>query len=467
MNPRVGVVIVNWNKPMELKRLLDSLLTLNYDNHDIYVVDNASTDDSVLIVKNHSLKTNLILNGENKGGTGGFNSGIRFAMQTKGYEYIWLLDNDVTVTPGALLELTKVMLSDPLIGISGSRILNLADPEFIVESGAFFDWRVGTVRPVHRNIKKCDAQGEAIIQVDYVAVCSALVRVSAIPNVGLMDERYFLFWDDMDWGIAFQDAGFKAVAVPASEVYHAAFTEYRSLVVDSYYGIRNQLLTFSKYRHHKYATHGMFNMLRRASKTSIFTILSCNYGGKLSFLGYWDFLRGQWGKIPWSVPGSKLQLKIKKQIIFASSRVLLIPMKDVNQAANVINCLLEKGVSNIDILVSNDRKMLFEKFTSCGFVIIDYTSQNVMLKSAVSFLKIFFKGYDVSVKSSGDKISPFTYAVRKTVSYDEENKQFIESDEGLWNIWRVIISILFGEIMGCIMFFFAWLKSLQLASKRY
>jgi len=127
--------------------------------------------------------------------------------------------------------------------------------------------------------------------------------------------------------------------------------------VDSYYGIRNQLLTFSKYRHHKYATYGMFNMLRRVSKASIFTILSCNYGGKLSFLGYWDFLRGQWGKIPWSVPGSKLQSKMEKQIISSvSSRVLLIPMKDVNQAANVINCLIEMGFSNIDILVSNDRK---------------------------------------------------------------------------------------------------------------
>lgn len=459
MEPRVGIVIVNWNKASELGKLLDSLVSLDYNNHEIFVVDNASTDNSIEITKNHFLHPTLLVNKTNRGGTGGFNSGIHFALQAENFDYLWLLDNDATVTPQALYKMIKVMESDPDIGLAGSRIMNLADPEFIVETGAFLDWKNGTVQPVHRNSKKTDVGAESSILVDYVAVCSALARVSALSNVGLMDERYFLFWDDMDWGIAFQEAGYKVVGVPASEVFHAAFTEYRSVVVDSYYGVRNQLITFSKYRHHKDAPIGMFHLLRRVAKNSLLTILSGTPGGGLSFLGYWDFLRGNFGKIPWSLPQIDKQKKTMTVTIPRESKILLIPTKDVNHTEKVVSSLLKKGFKQIDILIQKDRENLFERCTSCRLIIVDYTSRNVMWESIVAFFKIFFSGYNISIKSSADKISPFTYAVRKNFVFDQKEGHFVATNEGLANIWRIFLSVILGEALGCIMFFFAWIKS--------
>lgn len=459
----VGIVIVNWNKPRELMRLLDSLVFLVYDNHKIFVVDNASTDDSLEVMRAHILQPKILINSENLGGTGGFNSGIRFALDSDNFDYLWLLDNDAFVTPLALHELVQAMAADTSVGLAGSRILNSADPRYIVETGAFFDWREGTVRPLQRNIRKSDVSAESMITVDYVAVCSALVRVSALSRVGLMDERYFLFWDDMDWGIAFQDAGYRVVAVPSSEVFHAAFTEYRSIVVDAYYGVRNQLLTFSKYRHHAGAWSGMYQMLRRVAKGSLLTCLSGKSGGMLGMYGFWDFFCGRWGKIARQVPAMHSSDLSHTAITGQWKKALVIPMKDVNNTEEVVLLLRKTGVE-VDILVSKDRKLLFQKLQGLRLIEIDYTSPHVMRESVAMFMKIFLSGYDVSVKTSSDKISPFTYAIRTSVAFEQNTGDFQYTGEGLGHIWRILFAVVLGEILGLIMYIFAWIKGFCVTS---
>ena len=105
-NPKVAIVTVNWNKRDYVLNLLNSLKHINYDNYNIIVVDNASTDDSVTAIKEHFPNVNLIVNSENLGGTGGFNTGIKYVLEaTDKYKYIWLLDNDAVVEKDTLIEL--------------------------------------------------------------------------------------------------------------------------------------------------------------------------------------------------------------------------------------------------------------------------------------------------------------------------------------------------------------------------
>jgi len=465
VNPKVGVVVVNWNKSADVIRLLDSLADLDYDNHEVFVVDNASTDDSVERIKAHPLGVNLLVNEENQGGTGGFNSGIRFALQTTPCKYVWLLDNDATVTPGALKAMVEVMEEDFGIGLAGSRILNAQDPDFVVETGALFDWTVGTVRPVDRNLPKQQASSARFVSVDYVAVCSALARVSALVDVGLMDERYFLFWDDMDWGAAFRQHGYRVVAVPASEILHAPFTEYRSALVDNYYGVRNQLLTFSRFRCFAGSTGGLFNICRRMMKEGLLMLLTGKQGGPLMFQGIVDFLLGRWGKCPWGMkPGPNREGKPVLEPGL-KEKVLLVPTTGVAETADVAGALQTMGIENIDLLVPSDRKELFASIRNVTPVEIDYLKQNQLWESARCFGRILRCRYDLAVTTSNGKISPFTFAVRRSACFDADTGHLFQTREALPQIWKVIFAAGFGEVLGLFLFVIVWLRGYSLVRR--
>lgn len=464
MNPMVGIVIVNWNKCHDLLRLLDSLRCLEYDNYDIFVVDNASTDNSVEQIEKYPLRINLLVNDENLGGTGGFNSGIKFALSIIPCKYIWLLDNDATVTPRALKELVDVMESDSEIGIAGSRIVNANNPDYIVETGAMLDWYSGVVSPVERNVLKCNSDIHDPIDVDYVAVCSAVVRVSSLVEVGLMDSRYFLFWDDMDWGCSFKNLGYKVVCVPNSEVYHPAFTEYRSITVDSYYGVRNKLLTFAKSIKNEGALIGLLNINRRVAKSLFLMNLTKKPGGILQLFGYLDFLRGKWGKITWDVSqyvnctdSSELQLS-------SNTKVLVVANSDVNSTIKLVKYLNSEGIEKIDILIEKDRYELFTIFQCHKLVLVDYNNTFANIKT---FVSIWSQGYNYSVKTATEKISPFTFAIKKSAFYDHYKNRLFSTSEGRAGLWKVFFSFFLGEFLGVAMFSLAFLRSIALIRRTY
>ncbi|MGH7791259.1 MAG: glycosyltransferase family 2 protein, partial [Thermodesulfobacteriota bacterium] len=91
--PKVAVVIVSWNKKDYLLSLLNSLRNINYEHYEIIVVDNGSTDGSAEAIREEFPDIHTIAHLENIGGTGGFNTGMRYALLEGGFKYIWLLDN--------------------------------------------------------------------------------------------------------------------------------------------------------------------------------------------------------------------------------------------------------------------------------------------------------------------------------------------------------------------------------------
>ena len=95
----VTVVIVNWNRHECVLSLMDSLWTVDQSELRVIVVDNASSDGSAAAIRDHALPVILLENSENLGGSGGFNTGIRYALEHFDQQFIWLLDNDAEVTP--------------------------------------------------------------------------------------------------------------------------------------------------------------------------------------------------------------------------------------------------------------------------------------------------------------------------------------------------------------------------------
>jgi len=146
--PEVLIVIVNWNRREALEHLLADLRELNYPNNRVVVIDNASTDGSAESVAAHFSSVRLVRNPENLGGSGGFNTGMRLALEEGNCSYVWLLDNDVRVEREALSALVDVMEKEPDVGLAGSGILDAAHPDIFVEVGARVSWGASTSLPL-------------------------------------------------------------------------------------------------------------------------------------------------------------------------------------------------------------------------------------------------------------------------------------------------------------------------------
>jgi GT2 family glycosyltransferase len=241
--PRVLVVIVNWNKAGMLRDVLASLRTLGGTPFDILVVDNASTDGSQAMVRSEFPEATLLAHEENLGGTGGFNAGLRWGLRSpNGYEFIWLLDNDVIVHHGALDELLKPALADPEVGIVGSMLLNLDDENYVQEFAPRLNpWTGGITRHYEGPIG--GIRRPQLVEADYQAACSLLVRVEALREVGIWDPNYFVLWDDIEWGVRMKRAGWRIVCTTESLVRHENFDNRRgrSALNSLYLGARNLL----------------------------------------------------------------------------------------------------------------------------------------------------------------------------------------------------------------------------------
>jgi len=469
VSSKVTVVIVNWNRKHDVIALLDCLLNLVYEKISVVLVDNASTDDSVAAIKGHPLKVFLVENSVNLGGTVGFNTGIRYALDHLQQDFVWLLDNDVLVTPYSLDQLVAAMEQDPSIALAGSRIVNQNDREAVVETGAYLSLKNGNVAALNRNVKN-SALRDDVLDVDYVAVCSALVRANAIATVGLMDERYFLLWDDMDWGASFKRHGYRVVCALGSIVYHPAFTEKRSLVVDNYYGIRNPLLTISKHTKGFTRIQGLFNILGRAAGiASLFSLNGQKKAAGLCFQATRDFLTNAWGQVGalpslenlhkcMTVPLSELYRK----------KVLVLPTGNGDE----INCLGEmasdfrQNGGKLYLLIQKDRRELFE---DKGFdEIIEFEADMIShpFLTIKSYLKIFRLNFDAAIKPSLSKVNLFSYAVRKVYVLADNKIETQKTREGLFALpaFLLLLSMLMIVIILVLPLFY--IKSNQYYSQQ-
>ena len=149
----------------------------------------------------------MLVNAENLGGSGGFNTGLRKALE-KGYEYLYCLDNDVLVDENAMGELVEFLDTHPDSGMAGSRVYHMENPGVIQQFGQIVDFKDYCTEA--KFLGKTDADGIPDVEYsDAVAACSLMVRKSLIDEIGLMPEDNFLYWDDTEWGYRCNLAGYK------------------------------------------------------------------------------------------------------------------------------------------------------------------------------------------------------------------------------------------------------------------
>lgn len=214
----VFILVLNWNSHRYSLKCLQSLQKLDYPNYRIVLIDNGSTDGSEGILKAAFPELTVIQTGENLGYAGGNNVGIHYALAC-GAEYLWLLNNDTEVAADALTALVHALENDDTAGIAGSKIYSLEEPEILAYAGGMIDpWR-GKI--LHRGRGEADCgHYDRCEPTDFVTGCSLLIRTSIIHQCEMLDPRFFLYYEDLDWNLRIQRAGFQCLYVPESQLWH-------------------------------------------------------------------------------------------------------------------------------------------------------------------------------------------------------------------------------------------------------
>ncbi|URZ06309.1 glycosyltransferase family 2 protein [Clostridium felsineum] len=272
---KLAVVICNYNKKDYVLKCIASVLKSSYKDLDIYVIDNASNDESIEAIKNEFLsKVNLIENKQNLGGSGGFNTGIKEALKHQ-YKYIMLLDNDVVLDKNAIENSVDYIEKNSDTAVVGSKIYSMDNKNKIQEMGAKIDFQNFYIEPLYKGYTD-SADLPEVVQCDYVPACAMLIRVEALKKVGMMDEGNFIYWDDIDFGYRFKREGYKVSVYSKSIVWHKMGVAQRINTFGTYYFWRNRIHFFSKYIEKskvKKFSLKLFDEIMQA-------VYSCNYIGK-------------------------------------------------------------------------------------------------------------------------------------------------------------------------------------------
>lgn len=228
----ISVVVVNYNGKKFLDNCLSSLVNQTYQDFEVIVVDNGSSDDSPAYIRERYPSVILVETGSNLGFAGGTNAGIRRA---KG-EFILTLNNDTIADPHLLEEIVRPMRSESRVGVCGAKMVfpdGRINSTAICISRSGAAWDRGRGEPDH-------GQYDVIEEVFGSCAGAALYRRSMLDEIGLFDEDFFLFMEDVDLAFRARLSGWKCMYVPTARVVHihggtAGFRSHISI----YYGNRN------------------------------------------------------------------------------------------------------------------------------------------------------------------------------------------------------------------------------------
>ncbi|MGB9979484.1 glycosyltransferase family 2 protein [Methanobacterium sp.] len=285
MNPKIAVVILNWNNWKDTIECIESLRQITYPDYNVIVVDNASLDNSLEKIRRYCkgeiavksaffkyLKKNkpieiieytkeesekiefnfaeiiLIKNDKNYGFAEGNNIGIRYSMNTLNSDYMLLLNNDTVVASDFLGELIKVSENEDNIGFVSPKIYyyNFNSKQNVINfAGGSLNMFKGQSQSIGVN-EIDNGQYDKIKTVKYGEGSCLLVKREVLEKIGLFDTEYFAYWEEVDLCIRGYKRGYRSVYAPKARIWHkvSASTDNPTKL---YYYTRNKFWFMQKY----------------------------------------------------------------------------------------------------------------------------------------------------------------------------------------------------------------------------
>lgn len=237
--PKVSVIIPNWNGKKFLKTCLDSLETQTFRDFKAILVDNGSSDGSVEFLRENYPEVEIIALDKNYGFAKGNNIGIEETLKDKDVKYIALLNNDTKVEPDWLKELVKVAELDGQIGSCQPKVLSLDDPKIIDAIGIRITKNGKAIQIGYETEDR--GQHNQVKEVFGACAGSALYKREMFDQIGLFDEDFFAYFEDVDLVLRARLAGWKCMYVPKAIVYHVHSATYgKDSPFKGYFLTRNQ-----------------------------------------------------------------------------------------------------------------------------------------------------------------------------------------------------------------------------------
>jgi hypothetical protein len=245
MTSRPVIIVLTYNG---LDLTLDCLRSLDRQrdaSFDVLVVDNASPDDSGEALRRQRPDIEVLQAPSNVGYAGGNNLGLRHAMQSGAGPFL-LLNNDTLLEPDCIRILLAALERQPAIGVLGPMVYTWGEGRTISSAGGRIDWRRGDA--VNVGAGESDDGQYGPRPVDFINGCSLLITRQAIEKAGLLDERYFMYWEETDWCTRVGRSGFDVRFEPGARLRHKATILSAELApMALYYMTRNRLLFFGRH----------------------------------------------------------------------------------------------------------------------------------------------------------------------------------------------------------------------------
>lgn len=338
--PSVYAIIVNYNGWRDTIECLESLLRSDTPSLQIVVCDNGSTDASLQQLRDwaegrvqieysagsalrhltsppvlkpiafaeytrgqleqagaRDLQTEGVIFvscGANLGFAGANNVGLRYVMSCRPDAYALLFNNDAIIAPNAISEMVRIAESAAEVGCVGATILEYRDPERVEAlAGATLSFVHGMAKLINEGTPRSAPRLQPS-RMDFISGCCMLVPGKTLERVGLMDERYFLYGEDADWGLRITKAGLKLAYCAVAEVWHKGGSSVvHKSVVHDYYDVRGRLMLVHKH----FPAMLPAALLYSAGRCALPKLARGEWARlRAVWRGYGDFVRQTWGR---------------------------------------------------------------------------------------------------------------------------------------------------------------------------
>lgn len=249
-SPKVAIIILNYNCTDDILTLIKSLEQSSYQNFQVIIIDNDSPSSSFQNLLSLFSKYLIIRSPNNLGYAGGNNLGIQY-LKNHDFDFTWILNPDTIIQKNTLEELVLAAKKYPEISIYGSVICWTQRPEIVWFGGG----KVNITEKQFHTYHLYDGQDRNLIpkenyyEVDYVTGASIFCSATLFTEIGLIPEKYFLYFEETDWCLTAKNKGHKIAVIPKSELYHSKKSQAGKLPTKYYfyYYIRSSVLFMVKY----------------------------------------------------------------------------------------------------------------------------------------------------------------------------------------------------------------------------
>lgn len=236
----VLAIVLNWNNGADSRRCVTSVLASEGAAVEARIVDNGSADGSPDSLAEEFGEHRLIRLPDNRGYTGGMNAGLSYWLESSDAPYALVLTDDVILEPDAIRRLVRLLEDDAGLAVVGPVIHHRDRPQEVFAAGGVLEPRRARAR-LHRSpVREDEPYG-----VDWIDGCAMLLRRQAVEAVGLLDERFFIYFEELDLCTRLRAAGWRIAVQPTAKVYQQK--ERVPTRYYSYYMNRNRFLYWNKH----------------------------------------------------------------------------------------------------------------------------------------------------------------------------------------------------------------------------